>query len=387
MTNTSPKLIPSQRDLFDIPNGVTYLNCATLSPQLRSVTAAGMESVRAKASPWGITPPDWFSGVETLRGLAARVLETDAESIALVPSVSYGIAIAAANVRVERGQSIVLLHEQFPSNVYAWRELARRKEAMVRTVQRGAGQTPVGGWTEALLETIDANTAVVAVPHCHWTDGSLVNLVAVGEKAHSVGAAFVVDASQAVGAYPVDLSTVQPDFLVTVGYKWLLGPYSVGYMYVSPHWRANGTPIEQSWLSRKGSDDFASLVLYQDEFRSGARRFDYGECSNFVLVPMAIAALRQVLAWGVVNIQHSLSGLTAIIAREAASLGCVVPSERVGHMIGVRFSGGLPDQLGRKLADERIYASTRGNAIRIAPHLHNDEADVERLFRVLRALA
>ena len=382
MASTSPKLIPSQRDLFEIPNGVTYLNCATLSPQLRSVTAAGLDSVRAKASPWGITPPDWFSGTETLRGLAARVLEADAESMALVPSVSYGIAIAAANVRVERGQSIVLLHEQFPSNVYAWRDLARRREATVRTVQREAGQS----WTQALLETIDAKTAVVAVPQCHWTDGSLVNLAVVGEKARSVGAAFVVDASQSVGAYPLDLSTVQPDFLVTVGYKWLLGPYSVGYLYVSPHWRANGTPIEHSWLARKGSDDFASLVLYQDEFRSGARRFDYGECSNFVLVPMAIAALRQVLTWGVMNIQHSLSVLTAMIAREAAALGCVVPSERVGHMIGVRFSGGLPDQLGRKLADERIYVSIRGNAIRIAPHLYNGEADVERLFRALRTL-
>jgi selenocysteine lyase/cysteine desulfurase len=382
MTVTSPKLIPSQRDLFEIPDGITFLNCATLSPQLRSVTAAGLESVRAKASPWEITPPDWFSGMETLRALAARILDADTESVAIVPSVSYGIAIAAANVHVEHGQSIVLLHEQFPSNVYAWRELARRREATVRTVQRGAGQT----WTQALLEAIDSNTAVVAVPQCHWTDGSFVNLEVVGGKARSVGAAFVVDASQSSGAHPLDLSTVQPDFLVTVGYKWLLGPYSVGYLYVSPHWRAKGMPIEHSWLSRKGSDDFTSLVLYQDEFRSGARRFDYGECSNFVLVPMAIAALRQILAWGVVNIQNSLSVLTAMIAREAAALGCVVPSERVGHMIGVRFPGGLPDQLSRKLADERIYVSTRGNAIRIAPHLHNDEADVKRLFQVLRTL-
>ncbi len=382
MTASPPKLIPLQRDLFEIPDGITFLNCANLAPQLRSVTVAGLESVRAKASAWKITPPDWFTGSETLRDHAARVLDTDAESIALVPSVSYGIAIAAANVRVERGQAIVLLHEQFPSNVYAWRELAKRREATVRTVQRVAGQT----WTQSLLETIDAGTAVVAIPQCHWTDGSLVDLAAVGKKARSVGAALVVDASQSAGAYPLDLASVQPDFLVTVGYKWLLGPYSLGYMYVSPSWRAHGNPIEHSWLARKGSDDFASLALYQDEFRSGARRFDYGECSNFVLVPMAIAALRQVLAWGVMNIQHSLSVLTAVIAREAAALGCVVPSERVGHMIGVRFPGGLPDQLGRKLADERIFVSIRGNAIRIAPHLYNDEADIDRLFRVLRTL-
>ena len=382
MIVASPKLIPSQRDLFEIPDGITFLNCANLSPQLRTVTAAGLNSTRAKASAWEITPPDWFTNIEILRELAAQVLNADAESIALVPSVSYGIAIAAANVRVERGQSIVVLHEEFSSNVYAWRELARKREATVRTVERRTGQT----WTQALLDAIDASTAVVAVPQCHWTDGSLGNLSAVGEKARSVGAALVVDASQSAGAYPLDLATVQPDFLVAVGYKWLMGPYSVGYLYVSPHWRANGTPIEHPWVSRKGSDDFASLVLYQDEFRPGARRFDYGECSNFVLVPMAIAALRQILSWGVMNIQHTLSELTDMIDRGAAAMGGVVPSERVGHMIGVRFPGGLPAHLSRKLADDRIYVSIRGNAVRIAPHLYNNEADIERLFRVLRTL-
>jgi len=373
--HSTGNVIPSQRELFEIPEGLTFLNCANMSPQLRSVTAAGLEAVKAKASAWKITPPDWFSDTETLRTLAAQVLETNAESVALVPSVSYGIAIAAANVRVERGQSIVLLHEQFPSNVYAWRELARRREANTHTIQREAG----GTWTQALLEGIDDNTAVVAIPHCHWTDGSVIDLVRVGERARAVGAALVVDASQSMGAYPLDIARIQPDFLVSVGYKWLLGPYSIGYLYVSPHWRANGTPIDYSWLSRKDSDNFASLVLYQDEYRSGARRFDVGECSNFVLVPMAIAALRQILAWGVKNIQQSISVLTNMIAREAAGLGCVIPPEgdRVGHMIGVRFPGGIPDQLGKKLSDARIYVSTRGNAIRIAPHLYNDKADVE----------
>src|SRR5919112_1034853 len=94
------RAIPSQRDLFEIPEGVTYLNCANMSPQLRSVTAAGLESVRAKASPWKLTSADWFSGTESLRELAAQVLGTDAESMALVPSASYGIAVAAANVEV-----------------------------------------------------------------------------------------------------------------------------------------------------------------------------------------------------------------------------------------------------------------------------------------------
>lgn len=375
------KHIGSQRDLFEIRDGVTFLNCANMSPQLRSVTLSGIEAVKSKESPWLISPPDWFSAPERLRELAAKLIGVDAEAVALVPSVSYGIAIAAANVKVERGQYIVLLNEQFPSNVYAWRVLAAQQNANIRTVQREPG----GTWTDAVLAAIQNDTAVVTVPNCHWTDGSLIDLVEVGAKARSVGAALVVDASQSLGAYPIDIMKVQPDFLVSVGYKWLLGPYGLGYLYVAPVWREKGLPIENSWLSRAGSEDFAGLVDYQDEYRSGARRFDMGEFPQFVLVPMAIEALRQILNWGVENIQNSLSILTKEIEQRVLKTGgsALPAGKRAAHMIGIRLPNGLPDQLSKRLASENIFVSIRGDSIRVAPHLYNDKADIDRLFEVL----
>lgn len=375
------KILGPQNDLFEIPDGVTFLNCSSLSPQLRSVTAAGMESVKSKVSPWLIKPSDWFSGPEHLRGLAARVMGSDAEGIALVPSASYGIAIAAANVKVERGQSIVLLSEQYPSNVYAWQKLAQQQAANIRTVAKVDGT-----WTQVVLRSIDNNTAVVAVPPCHWTDGSVIDLVKVREKTESVGAALVVDASQSLGAYPLNVANIQPDFLVSVGYKWLLGPYSLGYLYAAPNWREMGSPIEYSWLSRAGAENFASLVNYQDAFKPGARRFDVGEFPNFVLVPMAIAALTQILDWGVENIQRSLSRLTDMVEQQAVRLGCTTlpAGHRVGHMIGIRTPSGIPEQLSSRLSEANIYVSIRGDSIRIAPHLYNDESDIDRFFSVLQ---
>lgn len=375
------KHIGSQRDLFEIRDGVTFLNCANMSPQLRSVTSSGIEAVKSKESPWLISPPDWFSAPERLRELAAKLIGVDAEAVALVPSVSYGIAIAAANVKVERGQYIVLLNEQFPSNVYAWKVLAAQQNANIRTVQREPG----GTWTDAVRAAIQNDTAVVTVPNCHWTDGSLIDLVEVGAKARSVGAALVVDASQSLGAYPIDIMKVQPDFLVSVGYKWLMGPYGLGYLYVAPVWREQGLPIENSWLSRAGSEDFAGLVDYQDEYRSGARRFDMGEFPQFVLVPMAIEALRQILNWGVENIQNSLAILTKEIEQRVLKIGgsALPAGKRAAHMIGIRLPNGLPDQLSKRLASENIFVSIRGDSIRVAPHLYNDKADIDRLFEVL----
>lgn len=375
------RTIPKALELFRIPEGISYLNCATMAPQLRSATAAGLEATRLKEAPWNFSAPDWFTGAETLRELAAQVLGTEADGVALVPAASYGLAVAAANLPVRRGQSIVLLDQEFPSNVYVWHEVAKKQDARVATVRR----RPDEGWTEALLETIDEETAVVSVPHCHWTDGTRIDLVRVGERVRAIGAALVIDASQSLGACPLDLSLVQPDFLVAVGYKWLLGPYSLGYLYAAPKWRETGAPIEWSWMTRAGSDDFARLVDYREDYRPGARRFDVGEFSQFTLVPMAAAALRQILAWGVGRIQESVSLLTDHAGRLAAEAGYVVAprEERLGHIIGIRLPRGLPGGLLQQLASARVYVSVRGDSIRVAPHAYNDTADIDRLFAAL----
>jgi len=374
--------VRNARDLFEIPQDVTYLNCANMAPQLKLVTQAGMEAVRAKASPWKLSAPEWFSGAETLRGLAAQLFGADIDGMALVPAVSYGIAIASANLPLTSSKSIVLLHQEFPSNVYAWRELARKAGARVVTVERVAGMS----WTEAIEEAIDERAGIVAVPQCHWTDGSKLDLERIGERVRRVGAALVVDASQSLGACEFDVQRVQPDFVVAVGYKWLLGPYGLGYLYAAPQWRHSGIPLEWSWLARAGSEDFTRLTDYSDEYRPGARRFDMGEFPQFVVAPMATQALEQILAWGVTEIQEALSTLTEKIAQLATEEGYSVlpPEQRCGHMIGIRHPAGIPATLPAALKEAKVFVSIRGDSIRVAPHLYNDLDDVDRLFEILR---
>lgn len=369
------------RELFEIPAGITYLNCANMSPQLKSVTAAGLDAVRIKTTPWTLTGQNWFSSAEELRALAGKVLGTGADSVALIPAVSYGMAVAAANVKISQGDSIVLLAQAFPSNAYTWRAAAQKHNARIVTVERD----PESGWTEAVLRAITDRTAVVCVPPCHWMDGTTVDLVRVGERAREVGAAFVVDASQALGATPLDIGSLQPDFLVSVGYKWQLGPYGLSYLYASPKWQQQGVPIEQSWMPRRGSSDFARLTDYLDDFQPGARRFDMGQFTQFVLAPMAAAALQQILDWGVASIEQSIAKLTDEIAERALAAGYdVAPAaQRARHMIGIRFRGGLPAKLPASLAAAKVYVSVRGESLRVSPHLYNTRADIDRLFAAI----
>jgi len=370
----------SQRDLFEIPEDIAYLNCAYMSPQLRRAREVGERAVTRKSRPWEITPNMFFEDVEEIRTLFARLVGGDVDGVAIVPSVSYGISVAAANVPVGEGEKIVILEDQFPSNVYSWRGLAEQSGANLVIVPRPENFD----WTSALLAEIEADTAVVAVPNCHWTDGSLVDLARVGESAREAGAALVVDGIQSLGAYPLDVSEVRPDFLIASAYKWLLGPYGVGYMYVGEEYR-EGNPIEHNWINRRGSQDFAQLVDYQDAFQPGARRYDVGERSNFVLLPMAAEALRQLIDWDVENVSETIGTLTDLIEERAETLGiAATPKERrARHMIGLMLGPDTPDDLAGRLTAHDVFVSVRGESMRVSPHLYNTEEDVDRLFDVL----
>jgi selenocysteine lyase/cysteine desulfurase len=370
-----------QRDAFDVPDHVAYLNCANMAPRLRAVTAAGRGTLERMSQPWRIQAADWFADAAKLRQLFGTLIGAPASCVALVPSVSYGVAVAARNVPVKAGQNIVVVEREYPSNFYSWRRLARERDAQIR-MAGGANLT------KSILELIDKNTAVVATPNCRWTDGALIDLPAVGAAARRNGAALVVDASQSLGAYPLDVAEVQPDFLVTVGYKWLLGPYGLGYLYVSERWHAEGVPLEESWLHRRGSDNFAALAEYTDEYQPGAERFTQGESAQFYLLPMAIAALSQIAEWSPAYIQDTLKAHTQQLATEAQRVGlsCLTAADRVGHMIGLRAPSGLPANLVATLAARDIYVAVRGDSIRVSPHLHTTTSDSERFVSALQEI-
>jgi selenocysteine lyase/cysteine desulfurase len=97
-------------------------------------------------------------------------------------------------------------------------------------------------WTATLLSAINTATGVVAIPHCHWTDGGLIDLEAVGNACRRVGAILCIDGTQSVGALPFDVKRIDPDYLAVASYKWLLRPYSFGFLYVAPR-RQSERPI------------------------------------------------------------------------------------------------------------------------------------------------
>ena len=353
-----------------------------MSPLLTAVAEAGKTGLARRAAPWLVTAADWFEEVERLRRSYSKILCTDASGVALIPATSYGLAVAARNVTANRDDEVLVLAHEYPSNYYTWRRFCLRTGAGLVVAQRERG----GTWTDAVLAKIGDRTRVVAVPNVHWTDGSLVDLDAVVLAARRVGAVVSIDASQSLGAMPFDVSRLRPDFAVSVGYKWLLGPLGIGCLYVDERHR-DGEPLEENWINRAGSDDFGALVEYSDEYRSGSRRFDVGQRTNFGAVPMAIAAAEQLLEWTIAEVAASLRAATDEIAQGVEAVGVATSSrdQRGPHMLGIE----LPREAAGPVADcllaSGVIASVRGNSLRIAPHLHTTRDDIDRLVGVLAA--
>jgi selenocysteine lyase/cysteine desulfurase len=369
-----------QRDAFAVPPEIAYFNTATLSPQLHRVRAAGEAALERRGRPWAISPDDWFSDAERLRTLFGELIGADAEGVALVPATSYGFAVAARNLGLQGGDRVLVLGEEYPSGIYTLRAAARAAGAEIVTVHREPGQM----WADAILDVLDDRVRVVSVPNVHWTDGAWVDLEAVSARAHEVGARLVIDGSQSIGAMPLDVATLRPDFVMSVGYKWLLGPMGVSYLYVAEEHR-RGEPVEQNWIAREGSEDFARLVDYRDEYQPGARRFDVGQRTNFELVPMAIAALEQLHSWQVGRVADALSRVTGTIAARATTLGLdsLPAGQRGPHLLGVRLPESIRSDVVARLAAVDCFAALRGETLRIAPHLHVTDADIDRLMTAL----
>ena len=381
-------MISCQRQLFDIPDDVAFFNFSALAPILKSSRDAGLISVTKKVQPWHVGHAERIDEPERLRTLFAGLIGATPQDIALIPAASYGIATAAQNLPVKDGQRIVVLRDQYPNNVLPWVQKRVRDNAELVFVDRPDDDD----LTSSILEAIDELTAIVALPHCFWADGTLIDLVAVGRRCREVGAALVVDATQSVGALPFDVTEIRPDFLVVAGYKWLLCPYTLGFLYVAPE-HQNGIPLEHSWrgdmVEGWGVDWQDGHMNYPDTLQPGVGRFNMGESDNFMSVPMAIKALEQIHTWKVCKINSSLRRITEIIIDRTRNLGLVPPNvnHRAGHMTGFRLAPGFVhpnfEGIQQRLATKQIYLSVRGNYLRIAPHLQVNDKDIDRLISEL----
>ena len=362
---------------------MAYLNNASYSPLPRAVREAGEAGVAAKSAPWSMDS----SGrtLDAVREAAASFIGAATGDMAIIPSVAYGIATAAANLPIPPGSRILLAEGEFPSQALEWARRATLHGAMLDVTPRPAD----GDWTTALLARIQKPgqppISVAALTPLHWTDGTLTDIARLTPALREHNAAIVIDATQAAGILPLDVTLLGADFMVFPTYKWLLGPYSLAFLYAAPT-RRHGIPLEHH-----GGNHLGGVQPFEGRapgLLPTASRFDMGERANPVGLPMALAGMDLLRSWGQADLAARLRYLTDALAAGAEACGWqpVPRGRRPPHILGLRPAAGtdVPATVAR-LADAAIYVAERGGVMRLGVHAFNDDDDVQRFSKGLRS--
>jgi len=374
-------MLPSQRALFDIPREVCFLNAASWSPLPIATQEAGRVGVARKGRPWLIDQKFPAEQHERARRAAARLINADPEDVALIPSVSYGVATAAKLIAVPAGARVLVLANDHSSAVLEWMTRAGPGNFTVDTVPQPAD----GDWTAAVVAAIARPLApplaLASISSVHWSDGGLIDMARVAAALRGAGAALLVDATHAIGVIATDVRTLDPDFLVFPTYKWLVGPYGRAFLYVARR-RQEGVPLEQTSYGRRGIASEREVYFSDLDFVTGARRFDMGERDHFISLEMAAIGMELLAEWGCDAVVERLTMLTARLAEGLRDCGVIVPEAavRAPHILSAAFRNGMPERLIERLAAEQVYVAPRVGRMRISPHVYNDEEDVDRFL-------
>ena len=377
----------SQRALFDMPREIAYLNAASWSPLPLATQEAGRRAVERKGRPWTLAP-DFAAGQhERARSAAANLIGADAEDVAIIPSVSYGVATAAKLIDVPRGSRVLTIEDDHSSPVLEWEVRSAQGGFTVETVRRPSD----GDWTSSLLGAIERRgappIAVASLSNVHWSDGGAVDLDRVARALRQQGAKLLVDATHAVGVMKIDVKALDPDFLVFPTYKWVLGPYGRAFLFVAKR-HQEGVPLEQTSHGRRAVVATAPIYMSDKHYILGARRFDMGERDHFVSLEMASIGMEMMAGWGSQSVVSRLAMLTSRIASGIEDCDVVLPDAklRAPHIVSVSFPHGMPNGLVEGLAADNIYVAPRLGRLRISPHVYNDEEDADRLIASFRKL-
>jgi selenocysteine lyase/cysteine desulfurase len=328
--------------------------------------------------------PDWVKRIEAMRANAARLIGAQANEVALVTNTTAGINLVAEGIDWRRGDNVVTLADEFPSNVYPWFNLAHRGVETRRVPTEISGRLDL----DRLAECCDERTRVVTVSWIGFATGYRHDVRQIASIAHRRGALLFLDAIQGLGAFPLDVNDLGIDFLAADGHKWLLGPEGAGIAYIRrehlDRLRATGV----GWHSVPPGQDYTHIEL---NLRPAAARFEGGSQNSAGLIALG-ASIELLMELGVNAIAAAVLDITDRACERLLEIGATIVSDRqADHRGGEQRSGIVAFELpGRNpLAVKRhslrqnVVFGCRAGRLRISPHAYNNEEDIDRLIEAL----
>jgi len=369
-----PELWERYRDEFPVTRNLIYLNHAAVAPLPRR-SARAMQDLAQDALDFGsLHYGNWMAAYEGLRASTARMINANANEIAIVKNTSEGIAIIATGMQFKTGDVIVGFSEEFPANLFPWRAI----ESTGVEVR----------WLSIYddLEKIDAaakGARLLAISFVNYLSGYRVDLSKIGEICRRRGCFFFVDAIQGMGVFPIDVEAMNIDALAADGHKWMLGPEGCGVLYVRQERQEQIKPVQIGWTNFAHYADYASRDM---TLRPSAGRYESGTLNTIGCFGLK-ASLDFLLEVGVDAARQAVMNLADRLATGADARGfvlyCPRNAEDGSGIVSIQKAGVDSPTLVRQLKDHGIIAAPRQGWIRFAPHFYLSPADIDKVLEEL----
>ncbi|HYL67590.1 MAG TPA: aminotransferase class V-fold PLP-dependent enzyme [Candidatus Limnocylindria bacterium] len=374
-----------RQEWFEIEDA-TYLNLASQAPMPRVTVRAVQAAIEAKKYPHHQSDSTYFEVPNRIRASIARLIGGKPEEIAITTGASTGMAGVAYGLQWKPGDEVITSKGEFPLQYTAWKPMEEREGLKIKIV------SPRERFLTAddLLAAMTPKTRVVSVSLVRFDDGSLLDAARVAAACHAQGAFLLLDISQCCGAMPLDVKQLGADFMVSAGYKWLLGPFGTGFFWAKSGLIAKMRPGPFYWMAVAGADNFSSLSFDDPKPAPAAKRWDTAESAsyfNFNLVAMDVST-DFVVRMGPETVAAHNRKLIDLMYERLPKDRCIPASPLEADRRGPYgcFAARTPEKteaLYQKLRKENVIVALREGNIRVSPYLYNTERDIDRLISVI----
>jgi len=374
-----------RQEWFEIEDA-TYLNLAGQSPMPKVSIRAVQAALEAKKFPHQKPDSTFYEVPDRLRASLAKLIGAQPEELALTSGASAGVAAVAYALDWKPGDEVVTAKGEFPLQYTAWKPMEEREGLKLEIV------SPRERFITAddLIAAITPRTRVVSVSLVRYDDGSRLDAARVAAACHKQGALLLLDASQCCGAIPMDVKQLGADFIVSAGYKWLLGPFGTGFFWAKSEHLQRVRPGPFYWMALMGSHNFAALNFADPKPAANAKRWDSPEWAsyfNFNLAAME-TSVDLVKRMGPELVQAHNRKLIDLMFERLPKDRFVPASpldaaRRGPYGCFAARSQEKTTEVYQHLRKENVVVSLREGNIRVSPHLYNSERDIDRLISVV----
>jgi selenocysteine lyase/cysteine desulfurase len=372
-----------RQEWFEIEDA-TYLNLAGQSPMPKVAVRAVQAAIEWKKFPQRIPDSAFFDVPNRVRTSIAKLIGAQPEDIALTSGASTGMSAVAYGLNWRAGDEILTAAREFPLQYATWKPMEAREGVKLNIV------SPRDRFLTAddVIAALTPKTRLVSISLVRFDNGVLLDAARIATACHAQGALLLLDASQGCGGVPINVQTLGADFLVSAGYKFLLGPFGTGFFWAKPEHVANMRPGPFYWMAAKGVDNFASMDFANPTPAPSGKRWDVAETANYFNHAALDASLEFVLQAGPETVAAHNRKLTELLYQRLPKDRCVPtspldPAQRGPFACFAARALEKTVALYDRLRKENIIVSLREGSIRVSPYLFNTERDIDRLISVI----